>query len=121
MTTGDRAAKFGHTALPDEQRDALRRAVKLEWITIGVLVVTVTLMFLVLGSSQAMRTAWVEDMLSFLPPIAFLVASRLIRRAPTEDHPYGFHRATGIAQQLPHLHRKRRKTSVKAYKQLPAR
>jgi cation diffusion facilitator family transporter len=97
VTTEDRAAKFGHTALPDEQREALRRAVRLEWITVGVLVVTVTLMFLVLGSSQAMRAAWVEDMLSFLPPVAFLVATRVIRRPPTEDHPYGFHRATGIA------------------------
>jgi cation diffusion facilitator family transporter len=97
VTSADRAVKFGHTALPDEQRDALKRAVQLEWTTVGVLVVTVTLMFLVLGSSQAMRAAWVEDMLSFLPPIAFLVATRIIRRPPTEDHPYGFHRATGVA------------------------
>jgi cation diffusion facilitator family transporter len=97
VTRADRAAKFGHTVLPDEQRGALKRAVQLEWTTVGVLVVTVTLMFLVLGSSQAMRAAWVEDMLSFVPPIAFLVATRMIRRPPTEDHPYGFHRATGIA------------------------
>jgi cation diffusion facilitator family transporter len=97
VTNADRASKFGHTALPDEQRDALRRAVRLEWTTVGVLVVTVSLMFLVLGSSQAMRAAWVEDMPSFLPPIAFLMATRIIRRPPTEDHPYGFHRATGIA------------------------
>ena len=89
--------RFGHTELPEEQRTALKRAIVLEWVTIGVLAVTATLMFLVLGSSQAMRVAWIEDLLSFLPPIAFLVASRVIRRAPTEEHPYGFHRATGIA------------------------
>jgi divalent metal cation (Fe/Co/Zn/Cd) transporter len=97
MRDATRTAKFGHTQLPDEQRDALRRAVGLEWITIGVLAVTATLMFLVLGSSQAMRVAWIEDLLSFLPPIAFLVATQVIRRPPTRDHPYGLHRATGIA------------------------
>ena len=31
-----------------------------------------------------------------MPPLAFLVAVRLGRRRPTADHPYGFHRATGI-------------------------
>ncbi|KQR66382.1 cation diffusion facilitator family transporter [Frigoribacterium sp. Leaf172] len=97
MRDATRTAKFGHPQLPDEQRDALRRAVRLEWVTIGVLTVTATLMFLVLGSSQAMRVAWIEDLLSFLPPIAFLMATRVIRRPPTRDHPYGLHRATGIA------------------------
>jgi divalent metal cation (Fe/Co/Zn/Cd) transporter len=97
VTSRTSSVRFGHTRLPQEQRNALRRATVLEWVTIGVLAVTVTVMFLVLGSSQAMRVAWIEDMLSFLPPIAFLVASRVIRRRPTEEHPYGFHRATGIA------------------------
>jgi cation diffusion facilitator family transporter len=90
-------ARFGHTELPDAQRNALRRAITLEWVTIAVLAVIVVAMYLALGNSQAMRVAWIEDMLSFLPPIAFLVATRIIRLRPTEEHPYGFHRATGIA------------------------
>lgn len=44
-----------------------------------------------------MRAAWLEDMLAFLPPIAFLVATRLIRRHPSPKHPYGHHRAIGVA------------------------
>ena len=44
-----------------------------------------------------MRAAWLEDMLSFLPPIAFLVATRIIRRRPNPTHPHGYHRATGVA------------------------
>ncbi|BDI22925.1 cation transporter [Herbiconiux sp. L3-i23] len=93
----DATVRFGHTELPAEQKKALADAARLEWLTIGFLVVTVTLVYLVLGSSQAMRAAWIEDLLSFLPPIAFLIASRVIRKRPTEEHPYGFHRATGIA------------------------
>src|SRR5690625_6851258 len=49
-----------------------------------------------MGSSQAMKAAWMEDMLSFIPPIAFLIAVRRTRRRPTPEHPYGYHRAVGI-------------------------
>lgn len=88
--------RFGHTELPERQATILRRAIRLEWITIGFLAVTVTLVFLVLGSSQAMKAAWIEDLLSFIPPIAFLVAVRVTRRLPTRRHPYGFHRSVGV-------------------------
>jgi cation diffusion facilitator family transporter len=91
------AVRFGHTELPDEQRAALRKAVKLEWATIGFLAATTTLVFLVLGNSQAMKAAWIEDLLSFLPPISFLLAARIIRKPPSQDHPYGYHRSTGVA------------------------
>jgi len=89
-------ARFGHTTLPDAQREVLRRAVRLEWITIAFLAVTVTLVGLVLGNSQAMKAAWIEDLLSFIPPIAFLVAVRVSRLLPTVSHPYGFHRSVGV-------------------------
>jgi cation diffusion facilitator family transporter len=97
MTRDEADVRFGHTELPEAQRNALRRAIRLEWLTIAVLAAIVTAMYLALGNSQAMRVAWIEDMLSFLPPIAFLVATRIIRLRPTEEHPYGFHRATAIA------------------------
>lgn len=88
--------KFGHTDLPKRQADVLRRAIRLEWITIGFLAVTVSLVALVLGNSQAMKAAWIEDLLSFIPPIAFLVAVRVNRKAPTRKHPYGYHRSVGV-------------------------
>ncbi|TLM82135.1 cation transporter [Pseudarthrobacter sp. NamE2] len=91
------ALRFGHTELPAEQREALRKAVKLEWATMGFLAITTTLVFLVLGNSQAMKAAWIEDLLSFLPPLSFLLATRIIRKLPSEDHPYGYHRSTGVA------------------------
>lgn len=43
--------------LPPERRETLRKARRLEWITIAYLVSAVALLALVLGSSQAMKTA----------------------------------------------------------------
>ena len=90
-------ARFGSTELPREQSKALRTAKRLEWTTLGTLSVTVVLVFLVLGNSQAMKVAWIEDLLSLLPPLAFLVAGRFIRREPDREHPYGYHRSIGVA------------------------
>lgn len=87
---------FGRVDLPQEQADALRRAVRLEWITIGFTSVTIVLVALVVGNSQAMKTAWIEDMLSLIPQIAFLVALIFVRRRPTRRFPYGLHRTMGI-------------------------
>ncbi|WP_314646318.1 cation transporter [uncultured Microbacterium sp.] len=88
--------EFGRTDLPDEQARALRRAVKWEWFTIAYTSITIAVIALVVGNSQAMRTAWIEDMLSLIPQIAFLVALIFVRRRPTRTHPYGLHRAMGI-------------------------
>lgn len=80
----------------EEQERLLSKAVRLEWLTLAYIASVAILMYLVLGSSQAMKTAWIEDLLSLLPPIMFLVANRYRNRAPTEHFPYGFHRAAGI-------------------------
>ncbi len=85
-----------HLDLPQEQRDAFRRAKRLEWMSLGYTACTVTLVAFVLGNSQAMKTAWVEDMLSTLPQIAFLVAAVFIGKASTQKHPYGYHRSMNI-------------------------
>ncbi|MBS3177282.1 MULTISPECIES: cation diffusion facilitator family transporter [unclassified Pseudoclavibacter] len=82
--------------MSDSHDEVRRKAIRLEWITIGFLAVTVTLVYLVLGNSQAMKAAWLEDLLSFIPPFAFLIAARISRRAATVEHPYGYHRAVGI-------------------------
>jgi len=87
---------FGSAELPPEQLEALRRAKRLEWATLAFLAGAITAVFLVMGNSQAMRTAWAEDLLSLAPPIAFLVAVRLVRKPPSEKYPYGLHRAVGV-------------------------
>ncbi|MEX0936862.1 MAG: cation diffusion facilitator family transporter [Pirellulales bacterium] len=82
---------------PPEQLRALRKARRLEWLTIVYLLSVVVVMYFVLGSSQAMKTAWLEDILSLLPPVVFLVASRVAIRPPNQRFPYGYHRAVSIA------------------------
>ena len=87
----------GALELPDRLVPLFRKAKKLEWITVGYLLSVVVLMFLVMGTSQAMKSAWLEDMLSLFPAISFLVASAVYSKAPNRDFPYGYHRAFGIA------------------------
>src|SRR5690606_26479505 len=82
---------------PAEQQQALRRARRLEWITLLYMASAIVLMYLVMGSSQAMKSAWLEDLLSLVPPIVFLVAGRIALWPPTRRFPYGFHRAVAIA------------------------
>jgi cation diffusion facilitator family transporter len=41
--------------------------------------------------------AWVEDILSLIPPIAFLISTRVRDRRANRKFPYGYHRATSIA------------------------
>jgi divalent metal cation (Fe/Co/Zn/Cd) transporter len=75
----------------------MRRAVRLEWLTLAYLLSAVFFIYLTLGASQAMKTAWFEDILSLIPPAVFLVASRYRHRDPDERFPYGFHRVVTIA------------------------
>ncbi|MDQ4024327.1 MAG: cation diffusion facilitator family transporter [Actinomycetota bacterium] len=86
----------GHE-LPPEKERVHARAVRMEWLTIGYLLSAIFFIYLTLGSSQAMKTAWFEDILSLIPAISFLIATRVRRRDPDRAHPYGWHRAMSIA------------------------
>ncbi|WP_426324397.1 cation diffusion facilitator family transporter [Microbacterium sp. E-13] len=87
---------MGRTDLPAAQQKALRSAIRWEWFTIGYSIVTIALIALVVGGSQAMKTAWIEDMLSLIPQISFLIALLFIRRRPTRAFPFGHHRVMGV-------------------------
>lgn len=91
---------FGRTDLPAEQQQALKKAVRWEYATIAYTICTITLVAFVVGNSQAMRTAWIEDMLSLIPQIAFLIALIFVRRRPTVRHPYGMHRSMGVGHMV---------------------
>jgi cation diffusion facilitator family transporter len=83
--------------LPERGRRANDRAVRIEWISLAYWASAIVLVYFTLGQSQAMKAAWVEDILGLLPPIAFLVASRFRYRAPSERFPWGYHRAITVA------------------------
>jgi divalent metal cation (Fe/Co/Zn/Cd) transporter len=75
-----------HRPLPEAQQRLLRKAERLSLWSIGLLAGISALMCLVMGNSQAMKTAWVEDILSLVPPITFLVAARFARRPPDREY-----------------------------------
>lgn len=83
--------------LPEEQQQALRRARWIEGIWIVVLGTIVVAIYFSLGNSQAMKTAWIEDLLSFVPPLAFLIGTWIEGWAPSRRFPLGFIRVTSIA------------------------
>jgi hypothetical protein len=49
-------ARFGNTELPPQQTAALRRATRLEIVTILYMFTGISVVFLTMGSSQAMKT-----------------------------------------------------------------
>jgi cation diffusion facilitator family transporter len=83
--------------LPPDKAALHRRAVRLEWWTIIFFCAAVALLAVTLGQSQAMKAAWIEDMLGLVPPAAFLIAARYRDRAPNERFPYGYHRSVSVA------------------------
>lgn len=82
---------------PPEKQEVYRKARLLEWVTLAYLASVVLLMYLVMGSSQAMKSAWVEDLLSLIPAIVFLAANRIAQNGPDERFRYGYHRVMSIA------------------------
>jgi cation diffusion facilitator family transporter len=82
---------------PPHVEDGIRKGARLEYWTLAWLITVVPLMFLVMGSSQAMKTVWIEDMLGFIPPTVYLISARLERRAPSEKFPAGFDRVNSLA------------------------
>jgi cation diffusion facilitator family transporter len=83
--------------LPDELEPILARARTLEWITLAAMLSISAAIGLVMGNSQSMKAAWIEDLLSCVTPIAFLIAARFRARPPSERFPYGQHRCVSIA------------------------
>ena len=81
---------------PKEIRKDIEALKRLEWWNIGWTVSIVVAMGFAMGSSQAMRTAWVEDTLGLIPPIVILVALRYEKRAANKNFQYGYDRVNGL-------------------------
>jgi cation diffusion facilitator family transporter len=80
----------GHAALRDRSKRVAR-------VSIWLLSSAAAFLALTLGQSQAMKTSWVSDVLSIVPPIGLLVAAKYELRQPTRRFPYGYTRAISIA------------------------
>jgi cation diffusion facilitator family transporter len=82
---------------PEEMRRLRAKARRLSWLSVVLLTSAAVAVFLTVGQSQAMKTAWITDLLTAIPPIALLVATRKELRAPTRRFPYGYTRAVAMA------------------------
>ena len=85
-----------HRGHPPEIREDMAAARRLEWWNIGWTLTYVAVLGLAMGSSQAMRTAWIEDMLGLIPPLAFIIGERYERRAANARFHYGYDRVNGL-------------------------
>lgn len=83
--------------LPEDKQALLRQAVRLEWWTLFFLATIGVVMYLAMGSSQAMKTAWIEDVLSMVAPILFLLSIKSYDDEPNARHPYGKRRLVMVA------------------------
>jgi cation diffusion facilitator family transporter len=78
---------------PEEQRRALERVTRLEWISVCFLLTIIAAIGLSMGSSEAMKAVWTEDLLSLVPPVAYLIAAHWRDKDPNDEFPYGYRRA----------------------------
>ena len=83
--------------LPPHVLADLARAERLEWWTLGWMASVIAAMAAVVGSSAAMRTALIEDVLSLVPAAVFLIARRIERRPESRRFPFGFDRVNSLA------------------------
>lgn len=83
--------------IPDAIADDIRKARRLEWWTLFWQLSIVVVMFFVMGSSQAMKSAWIEDILGLIPASVFLYALHLEQKPPQEKYPWGFQRTNSLA------------------------
>lgn len=82
--------------LPPEKERELQKARRLETWTLLYIASSATFLGFTMGTSQAMQTSFFEDVLSAVPAAAFLVCTRIARRKPDQDFPYGYHGVVSI-------------------------
>ena len=76
-----------------EAKAELKKAHRLAWVTLLYNCSAIAMLFLVMGGSQALKTEMVGELLSFIPPVLFLVGDRFSRKEPNERFPFGYERA----------------------------
>ncbi|MBO9726840.1 MAG: cation transporter [Novosphingobium sp.] len=83
--------------LPPQLATAMRQAVVLEYWNLFWSGTIILAMGLVLGQSQTMKTAWIEDTLGLVPPIMFLISAQVEQRGRgSKRFPFGFHRVNSL-------------------------
>ncbi|HEY9091933.1 cation diffusion facilitator family transporter [Parasphingorhabdus sp.] len=84
-------------AIPEAIAQDIAKARRLEIWTLLWTGSIVLVMGLVMGSSQAMKSAWIEDVLSLVPAIVFLIALHFEKREPNQKFRFGYRRVNSLA------------------------
>src|SRR5437763_560261 len=82
--------------LPDDKQATMDRAKRIVWVSIVFLVSIIFAVALTAGASETMKAMWIEDTLSLVPSVSFLVGERYRKKSPDEAYPYGYRRAVSI-------------------------
>lgn len=85
------------TGIPEIIRGDIDQARKLEYWNIGWTISIIIVMGLAMGSSQTMKTAWVEDTLGLIPPLVFLISIHFEAKQGKGDFPFGYARVHSLA------------------------
>lgn len=85
------------SGIPAEIREDFARGKTLEWWTLAWMSSIILVMYLTMGASQAMQSALIEDFLSLVPAVTWLIAARFEPKAPTDKFPFGFVRVNSLA------------------------
>jgi cation diffusion facilitator family transporter len=94
----EHASPFKDSGPPREElRQGFRRLRKLEWITLCYQAGATVLLSAVMGSSQAMKTEWLENMLAIIPATCVLLTLNTENKSPDAKRPFGYHRAGTLA------------------------
>ncbi|WP_188053398.1 cation diffusion facilitator family transporter [Sphingosinithalassobacter sp. CS137] len=83
--------------IPAEIEQDVARARRLEWWTLGWQLSIIVILYFVLGSSQALKSAWIEDILGLVPAAVFLIALHWEQKAPDRRMPFGHLRMNSLA------------------------
>ena len=83
--------------LPPDKQAASKRAKRLAVLTIIFMLSIIVVISVVMGTSQTLKAMWVEDVLSLVPPIAFLIGRHFSDKAPDQQFLYGYRRTVAVA------------------------
>lgn len=81
---------------PEDKRRALHKAWRHEVWSIVAMISIIAVVGVTMGSSQAMKTMWLEDLLSLVPSIAVLIGIKSREWQPDEDFNYGYRRTLQV-------------------------
>jgi len=88
--------KRGEIHLPEDKQKIVDKAWRHEIWSIVAMISIIALLGFTMGSSQAMKTMWLEDLLSLIPTTAVLIGIKARSWQPNENFNYGYRRVVQV-------------------------